>query len=71
MGGEDDGGNFFFVICMFCFSFKEKEFKKAHFYAQLSPVREEEEEAAGELIPATASTTTAIVRVNAAVCCRC
>lgn len=66
------GGNFF-VICMFCFSFKDKEFKKkAHFYAQLSPVREEEEEeAAGELIPATASTATAIVRVNAAVCCRC
>lgn len=68
MEGEDDvEGKLFFVICMFCFSSKEKEL--AHFYAQLSPVREEE--AAGELIPATASTTTAIVRVIAAVCCCC
>lgn len=66
-------GETFLSFACFALVLKTRNFKKrAHFYAQLSPVREEEEEeAAGELIPATASTATAIVRVNAAVCCRC
>lgn len=66
-------GETFLSFACFALVLKTRKFKKkAHFYAQLSPVREEEEEeAAGELIPATASTATAIVRVNAAVCCRC